>query len=157
MGSVVAGSNSRERAIEMSLDGADWQTSDGGDLGELKLVQEAQQKDVPLAFGELGNALPYQGQLLVGDQARLQRAVAVRDVRRNIRDIDSGLGHALPEAKAVGPGMVADEIQGNPHQPRRDGAVAAEAGAGVPCPQKSILRERLGNVAVADGDQVKAE
>jgi hypothetical protein len=45
----------------MGLDGADGKTGDGGDLRELELVQEAQQEDVPLALGELCDALPYQG------------------------------------------------------------------------------------------------
>jgi hypothetical protein len=42
MGGVVAGPDGGERAVEMGLDGADGQTGDGRDLGELELVQEAE-------------------------------------------------------------------------------------------------------------------
>src|ERR1700721_3127210 len=130
----------------MRFYGADGQAGDVGDFGELKLVQKAQQEDVALALGELSDALPYQGQLLVRDQTRLQRAVAMRNVRGDIGDVDGGLGDSFPEAEAIGPGMVTDEIEGDSHEPGQEGAVSAEAGAGVPAPQKSVRRRCLGRV-----------
>ena len=153
----MAGPNGGKCTIEMGFYGADGQAGDVGDLGELELIEEAQQKDIALALGELSDALPDEGELFVRDESRLERAVAVGDVRGDIRDIDGGLGDALPEAEAVGPGVVADEIQGDPHEPGRDGAVSTEAGAGVPGAHKGVLRQRLGHVAVADGDEMEAE
>ena len=87
----MAGSNGGEGAVEMSFDGADGQAGDGGDLRQLHLFEEAEQEDVSLALRELRDALPDQGHLFAGDEARLERTVAVGNVGGDVGDVDGGL------------------------------------------------------------------
>ena len=156
-GAVVLGAEGGECAVEMGLDGADGKLGDLGDLGQLKLLDEAEHEDVALAGGEAGNRVPDEGELLAGDERGLGRAFAVRNVFGDVGDIDGGLGDFLPEAEAVGAGVVADEVEGDAHEPGEDGAVAAEAGAGGPGAGEGVLREGEGEVVVADGDEMEAE
>jgi hypothetical protein len=72
------------------------------------------------------------------------------NVRGDLGDVDCGGRGALPEAEAFGAGVVADEIEGEPHEPGGDGAVGTEAGAGGPGAEKGLLGESLGEVAVTD-------
>src|SRR5882757_85292 len=101
----MASSNGGEGAVKMGLNGADRQAGDIGDLRQLKLLEEAKKKDAALPVGELRHALPHQRHLLACDQARLQRAVAMWNVRSNVGHIDCRLRDTLPEAKAIGSGV----------------------------------------------------
>ncbi len=153
----MAGSNGGEGAVEMGFDGADGQAGDGGDFGELQFFEEAKEEDAALAIGELGDALPDEGHLFAGDESGLEGAVAVRNVRGDVGDVDGGFGDPFPEAEAVGAGVVANEVEGDAHKPGGDGAVSAEGVAGGPGADEGVLGERLGEVTVADGDEVEAE
>ena len=141
----------------MAFDCADGQAGDGGDLGELELFDETEEEDAALALGELGDGVPDESQLLVGDEAGFGGAFAVGNVRGDVGDVDGGGRGALPEAEAFGAGVVADEIEGEPHEPGGDGTVGAEAGAGGPGAEEGLLGEGLGEVAVADGGEEETE
>jgi len=140
----------------MAFDGTDGQAGDVGNFGELELFDETEEKDAALALGELADGLPYESQLLVGDEAGFRRAFAVGNVRGDFRYIEGSGRSALPEAKALGTGVVADEIEGEPHEPGGDGTVGAEAGAGGPGAEEGFLCEGLGEIGVADGGEKKA-
>src|SRR5260370_41468043 len=105
----------------MALDGADGQAGDDGDLGEFELFDEAEHKDASLTLGELGDSVPDALHLIFSDEACLGGAVAVRDVLGDLRPIDGVGGGALPEAEASGAGVVAKEVEGDPHEPGGDG------------------------------------
>ena len=47
-----------ESAIEMAFDCADGQAGDVGNLGELELFDETEEKDAALALGELADGFP---------------------------------------------------------------------------------------------------
>src|SRR5580692_11517220 len=104
MGGVMAGSDGSEGAVQMGFDGADGQSGYARDLGEFQVLYEAKKKYTSLPVGELRDALPNQRHLLAGDEARLQRTIAMRDMRRDIGDVNCCLRDPFPEAKAVGPG-----------------------------------------------------
>ena len=120
----MAGSNGGEGAVEMSFDGADGEAGDGGDFGELQFFEEAKEEDAALAIGELGNALPDEGHLFGGNESGLEGAVAVRNVRGDVGDVDGRFGDPFPEAEAVGAGVVANEVEGDAHKPGGDGTVS---------------------------------
>ena len=84
MSGIVASSNGGEGAVEVGLDGADWQTGDGSDLRQLELLHEAEEKNASLTVGELGYALPDQRHLFAGDETGLEGTVAVRNVGRDV-------------------------------------------------------------------------
>jgi len=153
----MAGPDCGECAIKMGLDGADWQAGDAGNLGELKLLQKAEKKDAPLTVRELRYAIPNDSHLLAGDEARLERTVAMRNVRGDVGYIDGRLRDSLPEAETVGSGVIADQVQGDPHQPGRDGAIASKAAARRPGPDEGVLGKSLGHIAVADRDEMETE
>ena len=146
-----------ECAIEMAFDGADGQAEDGGDFGKLELFDEAKDEDGVLARWEKGDGGPNEGHLLAGDESRLGGAVAVGECVGDVGDINGGVGGALPEAEAIGAGVVAEEVDGKAHEPGGDGTVAAEGSAGGPGTEEGVLGERLGDVAVADGEEQEAE
>ena len=146
-----------ECAVEVAFDGADGQAEDGGDFGEFELFDEAEDEDGVLALGQFGDGGPDEGHLLAGDESRLGGAVAVGESVGDVGDIDGGIGGALPEAEAVGAGVVAEEVDGDAHEPGGDGAVAAEGGAGSPGTEEGVLGERLSDVAIAHGEQEEAE
>ena len=54
-------------------------------------------------------------------------------------------------------GVIANQVQRNPHQPGQDRAVSAEAAARRPGSNEGVLGQRLRHIAVADRDQMKAE
>lgn len=153
----MASPDDGESAVEMALDCADGQAGGGGDLGEVKLLDEAEEEDGALALGELGYGVPDDGELLPGDEAVFEGAVAVGNVFGDIGDVDCSSRGALPEAETLGAGVVAEEIEGDAHEPGGDGAVFAEGGAGGPGAEKGLLGEGLGDVAVAGGDEEEAE
>src|SRR5580700_9348152 len=129
----MAGSNGSEGAVEMSLDRANRKAGDVGYLRQLQLLEEAEEEDVSLTLGELRDALPDQRHLFAGDEARLERAVAVWNVGGDVGDVNCSLRDSFPETKTVGPGVVANEIQRDPHEPGRDGAISSKGMAGRPC------------------------
>ena len=156
-GAAVAGPDGAERAVEMAFDGTDGQTGDGGDVGNLEAFDEAEEEDLALAAGEFGDRIPDEGELLAGDQTGLGGAAGLGDVGGDVGDIDGAGGGLLPETKAVGAGMVAQEVERDAHQPGVDGGVAAEAGAGGPGAQEGVLGEGEGEVAIAQGGEQEAE
>src|ERR1700745_2624096 len=106
----MASPDGSEGAGKMSFDVPDGQSGHVRDLREFQLLHEAKKKYTTLPFGELRDALPDQRHLLAGDEARLQRTVAMRNVRSDVGDVDRGLRDTFPEAKAVGPGVVANQV-----------------------------------------------
>ena len=97
------------------------------------------------------------GSTLKGSGWPTQVGCGMRNMRSNVGHIDCRLRDPLPEAKAIGSGVVANQVQSNPHQPRQDRAVSPKTIAGRPGTDKGVLRQRLGEIAVADRDQVEAE
>ncbi len=53
--------------------------------------------------------------------------------------------------------MIAEEIEGDAHEPGGDGTVFAEGGAGEPGAKEGLLGKGLGDVVVAGGDEKKTE
>src|SRR5271170_5100423 len=153
----MASPNSREGAVKMCLDGTDRQTRDAGDLGELKLLEKPEKEDASLTLREFRNTLPHQGHLLAGDQARLKRTVAMRNVRRDVGYVNGCIRHPLPEAETVCSGVIANQVQCNPHQPGRDRAIAAEAAARRPRSDEGVLGQSLRHIAIPDRDQMEPE
>src|SRR5271155_4380159 len=137
----MAGSNGGEGTVEMSFDGADGKAGDVCYLRQLKFLEEAEKEDISLTLGELRDALPDQRHLFARDKARLKRAVAVRNVGGDVGDVDGCLRDSFPEAKPVGPGVVADQIQCDPHEPCRDGTVSTKGMPGGPSADESVLGE----------------
>src|ERR1700727_2893595 len=123
----MASPNGRKGAVKMCLDGADRQTGDAGDLRELKLLKKPEKEDASLTLRELPNTLPHQSHLFAGDQARLKRTIAMWNVGSDVGHIDSRVRDPLPEAETVGPGVIAYQVQRDPHQPGRYRTIAAEA------------------------------
>src|SRR5438876_178943 len=157
MSGVMASSDGSEGAVKMGLDGADRQSGYAGDFRQFQLLEEAKKKYTSLPIGELRDALPNQRHLLAGDEARLQRAVAMRNVRRDVGHVDRGLRDPFPEAKAVSPGVIANQVQSDPHQPCRDRAVSPKGLAGGPGADKCVLGQRLGDITVTDRNQMEAK
>src|ERR1700724_4515298 len=117
MSDIVTSSNRGEGSVKVGLDSADWKTGNGGDLRQFQFLEKAKEKDPSLPFGELSHALPNQRHLLAGDEARLQRAVAMRNVRSDVGHVDRGLRDPFPESKAIGPVGVANQVESDPQQP----------------------------------------
>jgi hypothetical protein len=67
------------------------------------------------------------------------------------------LPRALPELQAAVAGVVAHQIDGDLHQPRADAGLATKAIASFICPEKAILRQRFGRVAIPQGCQREAK
>jgi len=153
----MARADGRESAVEMSFDGADGQAGDIGDFGEFEFFEETKEEDAALALGELTDALPDERHLLTRNEARFKGAVAVGNVSRNVGYVDGRFRDFFPETETVGARVVADEVEGDAHEPSGDGAVSAKGMASGPGANKGVLREGLGEVAVADGDEVEAE
>jgi hypothetical protein len=153
----MASPNGRESAVEMCLDSADRQTGDAGDLGELKLLQKPEKEDASLALRELRNTLPHQGHLFAGDQARLKRTIAMRNVGRDVGYINGRVRNPFPEAETVGSRVIAHQVQRDPHQPGRDRTITAEAVARRPRSYKRVLGQRLRYIAIPDRDQMEPE
>ena len=59
-----------EGAVEVTLDGTDREASGDGNLGDIHLVQKAEQEDGSLSSGEVGYRLPDERDLLLGDEVR---------------------------------------------------------------------------------------
>ncbi len=128
-----------------------------GDLVEAHVIHETEDEDAALARGELGYGLPNEGHLFAGDETRLDRAFVVGEIGGGVGGVDGVGGGALPEAEALGAGVVAEEIDGDAHEPAGDGALVAEAGAGVPGAEEGVLGEGVGGVGVAGGEEEKTE
>ena len=54
-------------------------------------------------------------------------------------NVDGGCLYVFPESKLQGLGMVTDQIEGNPHQPGADAAIAAKLMSGVVRLEEAIL------------------
>ncbi len=156
-GAAVAVADGAEGAIEMAFDGTDGEAGDGGDVGNLKAFDEAEEEDLALAAGEFGDRIPDESELLAGDQTGLGGASGLGDVGGDVGNIDGAGGGLLPEAEAVGAGVVAQEVERDAHQPGVDGGVAAEAGAGGPSAQEGVLGEGEGEVAIAERGKQEAK
>ena len=149
MGAVVAAANVIEGAVEVALDRGYGEAGGYGDVGQLHLVYEAEDEDAALTCGELRHGVPDEGHLLGGDEAGLDGGAGLGEVDAGVGDIDAGGGGTLPEAEALGTGVVAEEVDGNAHEPGGDGALIAEAGAGGPGTQEGVLGDGVGGVGVA--------
>lgn len=149
--------NDAEGAVEVTLDGAEWESGDGGYLMDLHLFDKAKDEDCALAAGEACDRLPDERDLLLGDEVRFRRAFAVGDTGCDLGDIDGMGGGVFPEAEAAGAGVVAGEVEGDAEEPGCHGAIFAEAGAGSPGAEEGLLGESLSGVAVAQGGEQKTE
>jgi len=67
------------------------------------------------------------------------------------------LGNLAPEAEAVGPGVVADEVERDAREPCDGAAVATELIASGPGAEEGLLGQRLGDIAVAQRPEQKAK
>ncbi len=141
----------------MGLDSADRHSGHFGDRGEIEFFDEAKDEDGALALGEGFDGLPEVLDLLAGDEGRFGRRGLVGDEAGELVRVDGGAGDFFPEAEAVGAGVVADEVEGDAGEPGGGGAVAAELVSGRPRADEGVLRQRFGEVAVAQRGEQEAE
>src|ERR1700722_11415393 len=137
----MAAANGGERAVEVGFGGADGQAGDLGDVGELKLLDEPEEEDGALAFGQGSDCLPYLRELLPGDERGLGGGAGMREVRGEIVGLDGGVRHVAPETEAVGAGVIAQQVEGDAGEPGGGGTVAAELVACGPGAQEGLLGE----------------
>ena len=74
-----------------------------------------------------------------------------------VGDVDGGGAGLAPEAELLEALLIADEVDGDAGEPGADGAVAAEAVAGVVGLEEAILGDGLGEVGVAEGEGDEAQ
>ncbi len=155
--SGLLGADGGESPVEMSLDGADGHVGDLGDGGEIELFDEAEDKDGALPLGEGFDRLPEMLHLLTGDERGFGRGSLIGDEACELMRVDGGAGNFLPEAEAIGPGVIAHEVERDAGEPGSGGAIAAELVACGPSANEGVLRERFGEVAVAERGEQEAE
>ena len=143
--------------MEVGLYGVDGNVGDGGDLGELQLFGEAHEEDGALVGREVLEGGVDLGGLLFDEEAGLGGALVAGEEVGGVGDVDGGGAGLTPEAELLEALLVADEIDGDAGEPGADGAVAAEAVAGVVGLEEAVLGDGLGEVGVAEGEGDEAE
>ncbi len=151
------GPHGLEGAVEVGLDGVDGDAGDGGDLGEFEFLGEAHEEDVALIGGEIEQSSLDLSGLLLDEEAGLGGAFVAGKEVGGVGDVDGGGAGLTPEAELLEALLVADEIDGDAGEPGVDGAVAAEAVAGVVGLEEAVLGDGLGEVGVTDGEGDEAE
>ena len=143
--------------MEVGLDGVDGDVGDGGDLGELELFGEAHEEDGALVGREILQGGVDLGGLFLDEEAGFGGAFGAGEEVGGVGDVDGGGAGLTPEAELLQALVVADEVDGDGGEPGADGAVAAEAVAGVVGLEEAVLGDGLGEVRVADGEGDEAQ
>ncbi len=146
-----------EGAVEVGLDGVDGDVGDGGDLGELEVFGEAHEEDGALVGREVLEGGVDLAGLFLDEEAGLGGALVAGEEVGGFGDVDGGGAGLAPETELLEALLVADEVDGDGGEPGADGAVAAEAVAGVVGLEEAVLGDGLGEVCVADGERDKAK
>ena len=153
----VRGADAFETAVQVSFDGRQWQAHGFGDLGKLKLLDIAEEKDGALARCELLDRLPDLRERLVCDELLFGVAAVVRQTRGEGVCVDRGGGGPLPEAEVLGTGVRAEQVERDACDPCGYGAVAAEAGPRGPDLEEGFLGKGEGEIAVSRGHKEEPE
>ncbi len=149
----MAGSDDIESTVEVTLDGSQWQPGCDRDFWDVHFLQKSQEEDRALTWREVGDRLPYELDLLLGEEERFRGSFAAGDASGNVGDVDCGVGNVLPESETACAGVITGEVEGDSDQPGSDGTVFAEAGSRGPCVEEGLLGKRFGCVAITQVGQ----
>ena len=89
-----------------------------------------------LALAGLGAPRPVQADEMIETRI-VMHATSVQT--QDVGDVDGCLRDSFPETKTVGPGVVANEVQRDPHEPGRDRAIASKGMASGPGADEGVL------------------
>ena len=130
---------------------------DGGDIGQVHLLDKTHQENAALLAGEFLQGFVDHLYSFSGDQLRFGRAFAAGQVLAHVAGIDRAGRSRLPEAKFLALGVVAHQVERDPHQPGAYAAIATKLVSGQMSLEETILGDRFRRITVWDGERDKAE
>src|SRR4029077_8204934 len=136
------------RPVKMGLYRPNGHAGDGGDIGQVHLLDKTHQENAALLAGEFLQGFVDHLHSFSGDQLRFGRAFAAGQVLAHVAGIDRIGRGRLPEAKFLALGVVAYQVERDPHQPGGYAAIAAKLISSQVSLEQAILGDRLRCITV---------
>src|SRR5437868_11598895 len=123
----------------------------------IHFCDEAHQEYAALLRGKLLKRLVDHFHSFFGDQLDFGRALSAHQMLAQIVGIDRSCGSRLPETKFLALSVIANQIEGDPHQPCAYAAIASKLISGEMSFEKAILGNGLSSIAVCNRESHKTE